>query len=194
MEKLCTLFLLSLCLCCILRQFKTFFLMLSKEIIKHFFFEDSQYVSQHIFLFWTRKPLSHLSIPLEPGNPFQYFCLGNSIDRGAWWATVHRDLRVRHDLAAKPPPLEAEGKVGTHSYHAPPRLGCAWLRTESMQAEVYITKWSSTINNLPVDLALIHACGHSAISVWGWDFKTRPSEFTWDLRSFQQGHFGDTVL
>ena len=24
------------------------------------------------------------------GNPFQYFCLGNPADRGAWWATVHR--------------------------------------------------------------------------------------------------------
>ena len=23
------------------------------------------------------------------GNPFQYSCLGNSLDRGAWWATVH---------------------------------------------------------------------------------------------------------
>ena len=23
------------------------------------------------------------------GNPFQYFCLGNPMDRGAWWATVH---------------------------------------------------------------------------------------------------------
>ena len=23
------------------------------------------------------------------GNPFQYACLGNSINRGAWWATVH---------------------------------------------------------------------------------------------------------
>ena len=22
------------------------------------------------------------------GNPLQYFCLGNSMDRGAWWATV----------------------------------------------------------------------------------------------------------
>ena len=25
------------------------------------------------------------------GNPPQYSCLGNSMDRGAWWATVHRD-------------------------------------------------------------------------------------------------------
>ena len=23
------------------------------------------------------------------GNPLQCFCLGNSMDRGAWWATVH---------------------------------------------------------------------------------------------------------
>ena len=23
------------------------------------------------------------------GNPLQYSCLGNSIDRGDWWATVH---------------------------------------------------------------------------------------------------------
>ena len=23
------------------------------------------------------------------GNPFQYSCLGNSMDRGAWWATVY---------------------------------------------------------------------------------------------------------
>ena len=23
------------------------------------------------------------------GNPPQYFCLKNSMDRGAWWATVH---------------------------------------------------------------------------------------------------------
>ena len=23
------------------------------------------------------------------GNPFQYSCLGNPKDRGAWWATVH---------------------------------------------------------------------------------------------------------
>ena len=23
------------------------------------------------------------------GNPLQYFCLKNPMDRGAWWATVH---------------------------------------------------------------------------------------------------------
>ena len=24
------------------------------------------------------------------GNPLQYFCLGNPMDRGPWWATVPR--------------------------------------------------------------------------------------------------------
>ena len=24
------------------------------------------------------------------GYPLQYFCLDNPMDRGAWWATVHR--------------------------------------------------------------------------------------------------------
>ena len=24
------------------------------------------------------------------GYPFQYFCLEKSMDRGGWWATVHR--------------------------------------------------------------------------------------------------------
>ena len=23
------------------------------------------------------------------GNPLQYSCLGNPLDRGAWWATLH---------------------------------------------------------------------------------------------------------
>ena len=36
------------------------------------------------------------------GNPFQYSCLGNSMDRGAWWATIHGVTRVGYDLATKP--------------------------------------------------------------------------------------------
>ena len=31
------------------------------------------------------------------GNPLQYSCLENSMDRGAWWATVHGVARVRHN-------------------------------------------------------------------------------------------------
>ena len=31
------------------------------------------------------------------GIPLQYSCLKNSMDRGAWRATVHGSQRVRHD-------------------------------------------------------------------------------------------------
>ena len=36
------------------------------------------------------------------GNPPQYSCLENTMDRGAWRATVHGIRRVRHNLATKP--------------------------------------------------------------------------------------------
>ena len=35
------------------------------------------------------------------GNPLQYACLENSMDRGAWGTTVHGVVRVRHDLVTK---------------------------------------------------------------------------------------------
>ena len=31
------------------------------------------------------------------GNPLQYSRLGNSMDRGVWWATVHRVSEVGHN-------------------------------------------------------------------------------------------------
>ena len=31
------------------------------------------------------------------GNPLQYFCLENPVDRGAWWATSMGLQRVRHN-------------------------------------------------------------------------------------------------
>ena len=38
------------------------------------------------------------------GNPLQYSCLENPMDRGTWQAIVHRVARVGHDLVTKPPP------------------------------------------------------------------------------------------
>ena len=37
----------------------------------------------------------------------QYSCLGNSMDGGVWWATVHGVTRVRQNLVTKPPPPTA---------------------------------------------------------------------------------------
>ena len=42
------------------------------------------------------------------GNPLQYSCLENPMDREAWQATVYGVTRVGHDLATKPTP---------HIYH-----------------------------------------------------------------------------
>ena len=38
------------------------------------------------------------------GNPLQYACLENPMDRGVWQDTVHGVTRVGHDLVTKPPP------------------------------------------------------------------------------------------
>ena len=34
-------------------------------------------------------PGSGISSGEGNGNPLQYSCLGNPMDRGAWWASVH---------------------------------------------------------------------------------------------------------
>jgi len=36
--------------------------------------------------------------PLEEYNPPQYSCLESSMDKGAWWATVHRVAKSRTRL------------------------------------------------------------------------------------------------
>ena len=36
-------------------------------------------------------------------NPLQYSCLGNPMDRGGWWATVHGVARVGENLMTKLP-------------------------------------------------------------------------------------------
>ena len=38
------------------------------------------------------------------GNPLQYSCLGNPMDRGTWQATVHGLAMAGHGLATEPPP------------------------------------------------------------------------------------------
>ena len=39
------------------------------------------------------------------GNPLQYSCLKNPMNKGAWWATVHEDLKV----------LDMTGRLSTHT-------------------------------------------------------------------------------
>ena len=46
-------------------------------------------------------PVSGRSPGEGNGHQFQYSCLGNPMDGGAWWATVHGVARVRYDLVTK---------------------------------------------------------------------------------------------
>ena len=47
---------------------------------------------------------SRRSLGVGNGNPLQYSCLGNPVDRGAWRARVYGVTGVGRDLATKPPP------------------------------------------------------------------------------------------
>ena len=38
-------------------------------------------------------------------NSFQYSCLENPMNRGAWQTTGHGVARIGHDLATKPAPI-----------------------------------------------------------------------------------------
>ena len=49
-----------------------------------------------LFIYWLR-------IGEGNGNPQQYPCLENPMDKGAWQATVHGVARVGYDSATKPP-------------------------------------------------------------------------------------------
>ena len=55
----------------------------------------------------------------ENGNPLQYSCLGNPINRGAWWATVHgvtksqiqlSDFHFGHTILVTTCPFHSGGK------------------------------------------------------------------------------------
>ena len=39
------------------------------------------------------------SLGVGNGNPLQYSCLGNSMDRSAWWATVHEVAKSQTQLS-----------------------------------------------------------------------------------------------
>ena len=55
----------------------------------------------------------------ENGNPFQYSCLENPMDGGAWWATVHGSQRVGHDWATSLSLLLLSGRTENPGHPAP---------------------------------------------------------------------------
>ena len=50
------------------------------------------------------------------GNPLQYSCLENLLDRGAWQPTVHRVARVGHDLVTETETTKRSGGIKGNSW------------------------------------------------------------------------------
>ena len=72
-----------------------FFKLLFKKHLKNFYFKKTSLVAQMVKnLSAMRRPRflipgSGRSPRIGNGNPLQYSCLENSVDRGDWRATVH---------------------------------------------------------------------------------------------------------
>ena len=63
----------------------------------------AQRISRAVKLFCMMlHAIIHLSLCVGEGNgtPLQYSCLDNPMDRGAWWAVVHRVAKSRTQLSA----------------------------------------------------------------------------------------------
>ena len=56
--------------------------------------QETQEMQVHLV---RETPGSGISLQEGNGNPFQYSCLGNPVDSGARWATVHGLARVGHN-------------------------------------------------------------------------------------------------
>ena len=67
-------------------------------------------------------PESERSLREGNGNPLQYSCLGNPMNRGAWWATIHGVTRVRHMTRDKGP-LDKMYKMEVREFYSGQKIG-----------------------------------------------------------------------
>ena len=82
------------------------------------------------------------------GNPLEYSCLENPMDRGGWWATVHGVARVRCDVATTAPP--------------PPLLICILAQSDQSKVWEKSLSLSLSLTSSPVCQALL--CQWSTLS------------------------------
>ena len=63
--------------------------------------QNSSNVENLSYLFYTPIPGLRSFSGVGNGNPTQYSCLGNPLNKGAWQDTVHGLTRIGYDLATK---------------------------------------------------------------------------------------------
>ena len=105
------------------------------------------------------------------GNLLQYSCLENPMDRGAWWATVHR---VRHDWATEhnnitqrsftaPRPLCSIHSLTSTDFFFNCLHSFAFSRTSYSWNYTVFSDWLSSLSsNMP--LGFRNTCSHDTIA------------------------------
>ena len=80
----------------------------------------------------------------ENGNPLQYSCLGNPMDRGAWWVTVHGVAKIQTQLSTHTVFI-----FGNHWLKSP-TVARQWLQLAGVvsRQEVSIKEWCAASRNL----------------------------------------------
>ena len=64
----------------------------------------------------------------KAGQPIQYFCLENLMDRGAWWATVHRVAKSQTQVKW----LSTQAPIGIKFFSHSDQQAWAWSRKPFM--------------------------------------------------------------
>ena len=89
------------------------------------------------------------------GNPLQYFCLENLMDRGAWWATVHGVTQSRTQLkrlstrsVLGTPDIQAYLTIEIKGYHSVESLDYSHLPTWAVSFAIYKLESSDKLFNL----------------------------------------------
>ena len=95
-------------------------------------------------------------------NPLQDSCLGNPMDRGAWWVTVYGVARVGHDLATKHTHTHThiEGSVSTIISHWVPTMCCM------PQIEIKEPKGQKSLVSIPCTKVLSVTCTSEQGRCW----------------------------
>ena len=78
----------------------------------------------------------------EQGNLLQYFCLDNPMDRGAWWATVHRVAQSWTGLKQLNTHMHAHTHTHTHTHTSVPK-------GSNTDMCFVLFPWKSCFNSMP---------------------------------------------
>ena len=94
------------------------------------------------------------------GNPLQYSCLENSMDRGAWWATVHGVAKSQIELSPWFTILLGTGPDLALWGHLSPPL----LSFFAFNLSIFYMAAELEYFQLPEDTMLFHICVPGMIS------------------------------